>query len=118
MAARRRLSHLLGVGPTSDEELVGRVSTPSAQHDAGTQHAQQLRGEHRRMAAVRFLAGSRGVQGPNSRTDTGLQGASATGKPAGKRPLHQQLPAEMETGSVCAAHCSLCGRVLGAALTH
>lgn len=39
---RAQAGPLLGVGTPGDEELVGRVSTPPAQHDAGAQHAQQL----------------------------------------------------------------------------
>lgn len=37
---------LLCVGSTRDEELIGRVSTPSAQHNARAQHAQQLQKEN------------------------------------------------------------------------
>lgn len=43
---------LLGIGSTSNEKLVGRISTPPAQNYTGTQHAQKLWRENREQAWV------------------------------------------------------------------
>jgi len=64
------LHFLLCIGSTGDEELISRISTPSAQYDACTQHAQQLWEENNRgkkkaegslIASVYFLVGNGAV---------------------------------------------------------